>query len=103
MFRETDLRQLLTYFSLSPLAASPLEWQAAGYFSALVAIYSIPLMLHMFMDRERAAAAADADGVISGRGLIHTLAFRTATATALFGGILLLRAASSADFIYFQF
>jgi D-alanyl-lipoteichoic acid acyltransferase DltB (MBOAT superfamily) len=103
MFRETDLQQLLTYFSLSPLAASPLEWQAAGYFSALVAIYSIPLMLHMFMDRERAAAAADAGGVISGRGLIHTLAFRTATATALFGGILLLRAASSADFIYFQF
>jgi D-alanyl-lipoteichoic acid acyltransferase DltB (MBOAT superfamily) len=89
MFRETDLHQLAAYFSLSPWAASPLEWRAAAYFSAMVLLYSIPLMVHMCLNEERAA--------------LNSLAVRTATCTALFGGILLLRAASSADFIYFQF
>jgi len=98
MFRETDLHQLAVYFSLSPRAATPLEWQAAAYFSALVALYSVPLVMQMFMDRQRGAQAA-ADGAGAG----HSLAVRAAASTALFGGILLLRAASSADFIYFQF
>jgi alginate O-acetyltransferase complex protein AlgI len=95
MFRETDLHQLVAYFWLSPWAATPLEWQAAGYFSAMVLLYSIPLMVHMLIDGERAAVSAPA--------ALNSLAVRTATSTALFGGILLLRAASSADFIYFQF
>jgi alginate O-acetyltransferase complex protein AlgI len=101
MFRETDLHQLMAYFSLSPWAATPLEWHAAAYFSMMVLLYSIPLMIHMFIDRERAALIFQ--GAVGAPGVKDSLAFRTATSTALFGGILLLRAANSADFIYFQF
>jgi alginate O-acetyltransferase complex protein AlgI len=95
MFRETDLHQLAAYFSLSPWAASPLEWQAAAYFSAMVTIYSVPLLIHMFLDGKGLA--------LNPHAAVHSLAIRTGISTALFGGILLLRAASSADFIYFQF
>jgi hypothetical protein len=98
MFRETDLHQLVGYLSITPSAASPLEWQAGLYFFCLVLIYSIPLIVHMCLDRE----AKSAGGTYPARRF-HSLVFRCTTSAGLFGGILLLRAASSADFIYFQF
>jgi len=98
MFRETDLHQLLVYFRLSPAAASPLEWQAGIYFSCLVLIYSIPLIVCMCLDHDR-----QVEGEFDSKPRFNSLAVRSVTYAALFGGILLLRAASSADFIYFQF
>ncbi|HEX4241931.1 MAG TPA: MBOAT family O-acyltransferase [Steroidobacteraceae bacterium] len=98
MFRETDLHRLGIDFALSPAAATALEWQAACYFIALTALYSLPLIAHMYLDANRGV-----EGEFRSAGRLHSLAARSATAVVLFGGILLLRAASSADFIYFQF
>jgi alginate O-acetyltransferase complex protein AlgI len=98
LFRETDLAQLGRDLATAPAGATPLEWQAALYFVCLVLIYSLPLIVHMCLDRVQARAK----GGFAAAGF-DSLAVRSITSMALFGGILLLRAASSADFIYFQF
>jgi len=98
LFRETDLAQLGRDLATAPAAATPLEWQAGLYFVCLVLIYSLPLIAHMCLDRIRARASDR----FAAAGF-DSLAIRSAASMALFGGILLLRAASSADFIYFQF
>ena len=98
LFRETDLHQLVADLTVDPWMATALEWQAGIYFVALVLIYSLPLIVHMGLSRTQ-ERAADAD--FGGR--FNSLGARSLTAAALFAGILLLRGASSADFIYFQF
>lgn len=98
LFRETDLSQLGSDLATDPNAALPLEWQAGMYFACLVLIYSLPLIVHMWLDRARAGAKDR-----SAAAGFDSLPVRAMTSMALFGGILLLRAASSADFIYFQF
>ncbi|HTF42407.1 MAG TPA: MBOAT family O-acyltransferase, partial [Terriglobales bacterium] len=98
LFRETDLSQLGPELATSPAAATPLEWQAGLYFVCLVLIYSLPLIAHLCLDRMRERAK---DGIaVAG---FDSLAVRSMASLALFCGILLLRTASSADFIYFQF
>ena len=99
LFRETDLHYLWKYLRLSPGDATPLEWQAGLYFAGLVFVYSVPLIVHMWIDRNRE------EGEVAARPAIgyDLLAVRAATATGLLGATLLLRTATSADFIYFQF
>ena len=99
LFRETDFHYLVRYLTLSPTAATALEWHAGAYFCCLVLLYSIPLMIHMWLDNS-ASDAAVRPPVATG---YSALAIRTATAAGLFGLTLLLRTATSADFIYFQF
>jgi D-alanyl-lipoteichoic acid acyltransferase DltB (MBOAT superfamily) len=96
LFRETDLRQLADYLTLAPSAASGLEWKAGAYLACVVLLYSMPLIVQMYLGRPHET------GIYSGRRF-NSLAVRSLTAAGLFGGILLMRAASSADFIYFQF
>jgi alginate O-acetyltransferase complex protein AlgI len=98
MFRETDLHQLGRDLALSPAAASPLEWQAGIYFTCLVLIYSIPLLIAMYLTRQRAAEGRDR--LVGGW---NSLVRRTTISAALFAAILALRTATSSDFIYFQF
>jgi alginate O-acetyltransferase complex protein AlgI len=98
LFRETDLSQLGRDLATAPAAATPLEWQAGLYFVCLVLIYSLPLIAHMCLDRVQ-AGAKDRYAAAG----FNSLAVRSMASMLLFGGILLLRAASSADFIYFQF
>jgi alginate O-acetyltransferase complex protein AlgI len=98
LFRETDLHYLMRYLTLSPVDATTLEWQAGAYFSSLVALYSLPIVVHMWLDRDEKSARAEEP-----RAFYNSLAMRTVTAAGLFGATLLLRTATSADFIYFQF
>jgi alginate O-acetyltransferase complex protein AlgI len=98
LFRETDLAQLGRDLTTGPAAATALEWQAALFFVCLVLIYSIPLIVHMFLDRAQ-ARAADGFPAVG----FDSLAVRSMASMGLFGGILLLRSAASPDFIYFQF
>ena len=83
-----------------PWRASAADWQAAAYFACLVCLYSLPLVLHYYVDRGRAdgGAAAAAPSVAS-----RPLPLRTAVAMCLFLAILVLRTSNSADFIYFKF
>jgi len=97
MFRETALHQLLDDLTLRPAAATLLEWKAALYFICLVLIYSLPLIIVMWADRPRRERTP---GFFPGRG---SVVVRCLTALGLFTGILLLRTATSGDFIYFQF
>lgn len=98
MFRETDFHYLSRYLSLKPWDASSLEWQAAGYFTMLVVIYSMPLAFHAWWDMRRdtgtRAGVPAYDLPIVSQGALATL---------LFAAILLLRTAATADFIYFKF
>ncbi len=100
LFRETDFRYLVNDLTLSPWRASAADWQAAAYFACLVCLYSLPLVLHYYVDRGRAngGAAAAAPSVAS-----RPLPLRTAVAMCLFLAILVLRTSNSADFIYFKF
>ncbi len=97
LFRETDFHALLADLSTSPWAASAEDWQAAAYFACLVCLYSIPLILHYFVDSE--------SGFARPRDFVATrsLALRTGSALAMFCTILVLRTANSGDFIYFKF
>ncbi len=97
LFRETDFHALLADLSTSPWAASAEDWQAAAYFACLVCLYSIPLILHYFVDSE--------SGFARPRDFVSTrsLALRTGSALAMFCTILVLRTANSGDFIYFKF
>jgi alginate O-acetyltransferase complex protein AlgI len=97
IFRETDLHQLGRDLALRPTAASSLEWQAGIYFICLVLIYSIPLVVAMYVNRPRSTEVRDSS---AGWGV---LVRRTAISAVLFGAVLLLRTANSGDFIYFQF
>ncbi len=98
LFRETDFHYLLRYLTSSPHDATALEWQAGAYFSSLVLLYSIPLMVHMWLDHKSETSKTPQTSVDYG-----SLLTRTVTAAGLFGSTLLLRTATSADFIYFQF
>ena len=99
LFRETDFHYLLKDFTLSPWDAPALEWQAAAYFTCLVSIYASPLILHYFLDPERSIARTGPPLYTHARSLL----LRTATSTAMFAAILVLRTANSGDFIYFKF
>jgi hypothetical protein len=88
----------MRYLTLSPATATALEWQAGAYFSSLVALYSLPIVVHMWLDRDEKSARAEVP-----KAFYNSLAMRTVTAAGLFGATLLLRTATSADFIYFQF
>jgi alginate O-acetyltransferase complex protein AlgI len=98
LFRETDLHYLINELGLRPWAAAGADWEAASYFACLVCIYSLPLVIHYYVD-VRGGVAKLGDAVTSGA----SLAVRTAAATGLFLGILVLRTANSGDFIYFKF
>jgi len=64
-----------------------------------IVIYSLPLWIHPIYQKARESRWA-ADGFTA--SLIQT-PFRTAAATLLFLGILIMRSEVSQDFIYFQF
>jgi hypothetical protein len=98
LFRETDLHYLMRYLTLSPSDATALEWQAGAYFSSLVALYALPIGVHMWLDRDEKNAKPQ-----EAQAFYGSLAIRTVTAAGLFGATLLLRTATSADFINFQF
>ena len=97
LFRETNFHYLARYLTLSPWAATSLEWEAGVYLASLVGLYATPLVIHIYVE-ERAAGAR------AGRSAqLRPLLLQTAVAAVLFAGILLLRTAASGDFIYFQF
>jgi len=96
LFRETNFHYLLMELSLNPRDAMAADWEGAAYFVSLVAIYSLPLVAHFFLDRNANAASQTAVAGIA-------LKWRTVTASALFLAILVLRTANSGDFIYFKF
>jgi alginate O-acetyltransferase complex protein AlgI len=98
LFRETDFHYLVNELTLRPWQTLPKDWEAAAYFVALIGIYSVPLVLHYFLDR-RGESGIPRMQIASGTWL----ALRTATTTGLFLAILILRTANSGDFIYFRF
>lgn len=98
LFRETDFRYLLRYLALNPWEATPLEWQAAAYFLCMVFLFSIPLIVHMSVGR-----LVNGNAMAAARMTGKSFVLRTAAATCLFLGILVLRTGNPGDFFYFQF
>lgn len=96
VFRERDLAQLARDLTLSPAAASALDWRVAMYIGMLTLIYSLPLWIHTLWDLKLREALALRERTI-------LLWVSPIVATLLFTGILLLRSDISGDFIYFQF
>jgi len=98
LFRETDFHYLLRELALRPWNAAAGDWEAAAYFICLVFLYSLPLIVHFYIDAR--GGVAKVSEPIASRS---SLAIRTATASGLFLAILVLRTANSGDFIYFKF
>jgi D-alanyl-lipoteichoic acid acyltransferase DltB (MBOAT superfamily) len=97
LFRESDLRFLTKYLTLSPLAVTVDQWQIALYLVLLTLVYSAPIWLH-------AAWTEWAPSRLQpGERPALRLASRVAGAALLLLGILVMRSTTSSDFIYFQF
>jgi hypothetical protein len=102
LFRETDSAYLWTYLTLSPFDSTPLERQMGAYLFVLTAVYTIPLVVHMWWDAwflPRWDAGRDALRPKSTR----RLALEAVTGGVLFALLLVFRSRTSMDFIYFQF
>jgi D-alanyl-lipoteichoic acid acyltransferase DltB (MBOAT superfamily) len=98
MFRERDFGQLMSDFSLSPFHLSKRDWAMGLYFAELVALYSLPLAIHMFF--KGILPRWKIDLRLPGPA---QFALETALGIVLFMGILTLRSLTTSEFIYFQF
>jgi D-alanyl-lipoteichoic acid acyltransferase DltB (MBOAT superfamily) len=98
-FRETDAGHLMHLMALNPLAVPGAEWREAAFVFVLVALYSIPLWVHAYLD-ERTTWLQRLESTAGHAGLSW---LRTAGAVAGSVGIALLGADSAVPFIYFQF
>jgi D-alanyl-lipoteichoic acid acyltransferase DltB (MBOAT superfamily) len=94
LFRETDLRYLGQYLTLSPLAVTVDQWQVALYLLLLTMVYALPIWLHAIWTES---------GWVLRLPEMGGVAVRASAAAVLTLGILVLRSTTSTDFIYFQF
>jgi ABC-type bacteriocin/lantibiotic exporter with double-glycine peptidase domain len=92
-----DLKVIRNRVAASAVA-TPLDWEASAYYLCLVFLYSIPLLVHVLVDRGAAICAARAWD----RG-VQGILIQGAIAALLFATILMLRTANLSDCIYFRF
>ena len=95
LFREHDLSQLWHYLTLSPAANTPKQWVAAGYFLGLVCTYSLPLVVHTWVD------LLGAERIF--RGEMRLAIAESAAAAILLVAMMILYSPTPSDFIYFRF
>ncbi len=98
IFRETNLARLWRDLTLSPGAASGMDWKVTQYLGMTLLIYAAPLLLHTVWATllpERLAQSLPRARITFWAG--------TTVAALLMLGILLLRSDTAQDFIYFQF
>lgn len=100
-FREGDGVQLLASLTRSPFSATTFEWEAGFFFFALAWLYATPLWMHGWWDTRSLRTTPDHREERT--PLWVTVGPKAALSLLLFVGILILRAQTSADFIYFQF
>jgi D-alanyl-lipoteichoic acid acyltransferase DltB (MBOAT superfamily) len=94
IFRESDMRCLAHYFTLSPGAAPAFQWQAGIFLCARTALYAAPLAAH-------AAYAQWRDTVLPTPAAAKLVKALLGSALAL--AILVLHANVGVDFIYANF
>lgn len=97
MFREQNLHELVRQMTVNPFTAPADDWRIAGFFTALMVIYSVPLWLHAVLEKpllERWETLRDR---------WQGLALQTGGGIVLMLLLLLMSSKVSSDFIYFQF
>ncbi|MDB6138879.1 MAG: D-alanyl-lipoteichoic acid biosynthesis protein DltB [Verrucomicrobiaceae bacterium] len=97
LFREQNLHELVRQMTASPFNAPAKDWRIGGFFTALMAIYSLPLWLHAVLEKPLLSRWG------SLRNSWQGFALQTAGGIVLFLGLLLMSSKVSSDFIYFQF
>ena len=97
MFREQNLHELIRQMTASPFTAPAEDWRIAGFFTVLMAIYSIPLWIHAVLEKPLLSRWDTL------RDQWRGLALQTAGGAVLFLILLLTSSKVSSDFIYFQF
>lgn len=99
LFRETELSAIVRDLTLSPFAASRLDWQTALYLFLVTLVYSLPLWVHsLWAELQGATRAEGREPASWGELVLQGVACGLA-----FAAILVFRSRTSLDFIYFQF
>jgi D-alanyl-lipoteichoic acid acyltransferase DltB (MBOAT superfamily) len=102
MFRETDTSMLLRHLTVSPMADSPLDRQAALSLVLMLVPFAVPLFVEGLVvewHRGRVAPRADPDAGFR----LPAVALQGLFIGLILTSILLFRSSASLDFIYFQF
>lgn len=99
-FREHSLPHLWRHLTTSPLAASATDWHLGLFCAAQVALFALPLALHIALDRWLVTRAATTARTFT--GWRWSLAM-TVLAALLWCLLLLYRNPTTSDFIYFAF
>ena len=97
MFREQNLHELVRQLTASPFTAPANDWRIAGFFTALMFLYSLPLWLHAALESPLLL------GWERVRDRWWGLALQCMAGMALFSTLLLMSSKVGSDFIYFQF
>lgn len=97
MFREQNIHELARQLTASPFAAPAMDWRIAGFFTVLMAIYSLPLWLHAALESPLLARWW------SLRDRWQGFTLQTAGGVLLMLALLAMASRISSDFIYFQF
>lgn len=99
-FREKNLHYAWQYLTSNPFTADAVQWRVGGYCLTSIALYSMPLVVHYYLDQwllreKQKNPDHDANwSYVSGQASLTTV---------LVVGMALLRSTISGEFIYFQF
>jgi len=99
LFRETELSAIVRDLTLSPFAASRLDWQTALYLFLVTLVYSLPLWVHSLWAELQGATRTEVREPASWGELV----LQGVACGLAFAAILVFRSRTSLDFIYFQF
>jgi D-alanyl-lipoteichoic acid acyltransferase DltB (MBOAT superfamily) len=94
LFRETDLRRIVYFLSLDPLAGTSAQWLAATVMLAMVAVTAAPLVAGLLVEKYVLPDLEEREWF---------LPVETATWAAFAVAIFLFVRVDGGDFIYFQF
>ena len=97
LFREQNLHELLRQLAVSPFSASADDWRIGSFLVVMMAIYSLPLWFHAWMEKRLLTGWAERQKTLVGFGL------QSAGGIALVFLFLVLSSRTTSEFIYFQF
>jgi D-alanyl-lipoteichoic acid acyltransferase DltB (MBOAT superfamily) len=103
IFRESDLSQLARHMALSPFASTALGRHAGAYLFFFALLYSVPLWVQSFWAWSGGYDFVAANARDDSATVPWAVATQALLAGLLVAGILVLRSATSLDFIYFRF
>jgi D-alanyl-lipoteichoic acid acyltransferase DltB (MBOAT superfamily) len=99
-FRETETAALFRDLTLSPFAASALDWRAGLFLFLMSATYSVPIWIHgLWVELD----GRQPEQPVERQPTVSRLTLEAVTCAVLVATVAIFRSRTSLDFIYFQF